>query len=126
MKLQVTLSSIFISLFLNNVYAASLEASACKNALDKGDAITALKQAEKALNNNNKEVDALICQGRALAATTKLDSALSSFKQANNLSTDAFEKTIATLLIGRTYHALKQDDLAIASFQQSLENAKAA
>ena len=126
MKLQITLSSIFITLFLNNVYAYSPAASACKTALDKGDAITALKQAEKALSNNNKEVDALICQGRALLATTKLDSALSSFKQANNLSTDAFEKTIATLLIGRTYHALKQDDLAIASFQQSLENAKTA
>ncbi|MDI1361752.1 hypothetical protein [Methylotenera sp.] len=126
MKLQITLSSIFITLFLNNVYAESSEVSACKSALNKGDAVTALKQAEKALSNNNKEVEAFICQGRALTATTKFDLALSSFKQANNLSTDVFDKTIATLLIGRTYHALKQDDSAIASFQQSLVNAKAA
>ncbi|MDI1300270.1 lipopolysaccharide assembly protein LapB [Methylotenera sp.] len=126
MKLQITLSSIFIILFLNNVYAASPEAIACKTALDKGDAVVALKQAEKALINNNKETEAYICQGRALMVTTKFDSALSSFKQANTLSTDAFDKTIATLLMGRSYHALKQDDLAITSFQQMLENAKAA
>lgn len=126
MKLQITLSSIFIALFLNNVYAESSETIACKAALDKGDAVAALKQSEKALSNNSKEVDAFICQGRALMATTKLDLALSSFKQADTLSTDAFDKTIATLLIGRTYHALKQDDLAITSFQQTLENAKAA
>jgi tetratricopeptide (TPR) repeat protein len=126
MKLQITLSSIIISLFLNNVYADSSETIACKAALDKGDVVAAQKQAEKALSKNSKETEAYICQGRALMATTKFDLALSSFKQAGTLSTDAFDKTIATLLIGRTYHALKQDDLAIESFQQSLENAKAA
>jgi tetratricopeptide (TPR) repeat protein len=126
MKLQVTLSLIITTLFLNNVYAESSESMACKAALDKGDAMTALKQAEKALSNNNKEIDALICQGRALAASENLDAALSSFKQADTLATDSFDKTISTLLIGRTYHTLKQNELAIASFQQTLINAKTA
>lgn len=126
MKLQVTLSSILISLFLNNVYAASSESAACKTALDQGDLTTALKQAEKALSNNSKEIDALICQGRAFAAGNKLDAALDSFKQADTLSTDAFEKTISSLLIGRTYQSLKHNQLAISSFQQTLVNAKTA
>jgi len=126
MKLQVTLSSIFIALFLNNVYAESTETTACKSALDKGDVTTALKQAEKALKNNNKEVEAFICQGRALVASEKLDAALASFKQADTLSNDAFDKTISSLLIGRVYHKLNQNDQAIASFQQTLSNAKAA
>jgi tetratricopeptide (TPR) repeat protein len=126
MNLQITLSSIIITLFLNNVYAESYEAKACKAALDKGDAMTALKQAEKAISNNNREIDAFICQGRALAASEKLDAALSSFKKADALATDAFDKTISTLLIGRTYHTLKQNELAITSFQQTLTHAKAA
>lgn len=126
MKLQVTLSLFFITLFLNNVYAGSQEAIACKTALDKGDAVTALKHAEKAISNNNKEVEALICQGRALAFSDKLAAALASFKQADILSNDAFDKTISSLLIGRTYNSLNQKDQAIASFQQTLVNAKAA
>lgn len=126
MKLQITLGSIFITLFLNNVYAESAASSACKAALDKGDVISALKQAEKALGNNNKEIEALICHGRALAASDKLDAALSSFKLADTLSTDAFEKIISSLLIGRTYNALNKNDQAIASFQQTLLNAKVA
>jgi tetratricopeptide (TPR) repeat protein len=124
MKLQITLSSLFILLFINNTYADSNESMACKIALDKGDLITALKQSEKALGNNNKEISALICQGRALAGSNKLEAALSSFKHADMLSTDAFEKTISSLLIGRTYHTLNQDDQAIESFKRTLLNAK--
>ena len=126
MRLQNTLGYIFITLFFNNVYAASASSEACKNALDKGDIVAAQKYAEKALNSNNKDYDALICQGRALVASEKLDAALSSFKKADASTTDAFDKTISSLLIGRTYHSLNQNDLAIASFQQSLLNAKEA
>ena len=126
MKLQVTLGYIFITLFFNNVYAESIEALACKTALNKGDVTTALKQAEKALSNNKNEVEALICQGRAFAASDKLEAGLASFKQADTISTDAFDKTISSLLIGRTYNALNQKDQAIASFQQTLVNAKTA
>ncbi len=126
MKLQVTLSSIFITLFLNNVYAENSEVTACKAALDKGDIATALKQAEKAISNNNKETEAFICRGRALVASEKLDAGLASFKQADMLSIDSFDKTISSLLIGRTYHKLNQNEQAIASFQQTLLNAKAA
>lgn len=126
MKLKITLSLIFISLFLNNVYAESIEAVACKAALDKGDMALALKQAEKAITQNNKEAEAFVCQGRALAASDQLEAALSSFKKADTLFTDAFDKTISSLLMGRTYNALKKNDLAISSFQQTLFNARSA
>jgi tetratricopeptide (TPR) repeat protein len=126
MKLQITLSSIFITLFFNNVYAESIEASACKASLDKGEVTMALKQAEKALSKNSKEMEAYVCQGRAFMTNQNFESALVSFQQADVLSTEAFDKTISTLLIGRTYHALQQDDMAIASFQQAIVNANAA
>lgn len=115
-----------MTLFLNNVYAATDEAAACKTALDKGDITTALKQAEMVLSKNNKAIDVIICQGRALLASDKLEAALTAFKVADTISNDAFEKTISSLLIGRTYHKLNQNENAIASFQQTLVNAKAA
>jgi tetratricopeptide (TPR) repeat protein len=126
MKLQVTLSSIIITLFFNNIYAASKEADACNQAFQKGDVSSALIQAKKALSNNNSDKDALICQGRALTAKSDFDAALASYKLADAQSTDAFDKTISALLIGRTYSSLKQNELAIASFQQTIMNAKAA
>lgn len=126
MKLQIALSLIAIILFSNNIYAESLEASTCKSALEKGDVSLALKQAAAALQHDSKEVAALICQGRALAASDKLDAALASFKLADSFSDDAFDKTIASLLMGRTYHTLNQTDAAIASFKQTILNAQAA
>jgi len=126
MKLQVTLSSIVMTLFFNNVYAISSEATACKQAFDKGNATLALEQASKALNSNKNDTDALICQGRTLAAKGDLTSALASFKRADAQPTSAFDKTISTLLVGNTYATLKQYDEAIGSYQQTLLKAKEA
>jgi hypothetical protein len=44
-KIEVTLASAFISLFINNVYAESAGSLACNQALAKGDVATALVQA---------------------------------------------------------------------------------
>lgn len=125
MKLQITLSFIFTTLFFNNVYAESVEASACKLALDKGDLTAALGQASKALSNNSKDKDALICQGRALAANDDLTAALAAFKLADAQSIDAFDKSVTSMLIGNTYKALKQYDQAIASYKIATAQAKA-
>lgn len=126
MKLQITLSSILIALFFNNVYAVTPEINTCNQAIEKGDAATALTQANKLLSNNKNDKDALICQGRALAIKGDLNGALATFKLADAQSTDAFDKTISTLLIGNTYKSLKQYELAIASYEQTILNAKAA
>lgn len=126
MKLQVTLSSILIALFINNVNAMSVEVSACNQALDKGDVMTALAQAGKALNANKNDKDALLCQGRTLAAKGDATSALASFKLADTQSISAFDKTISTLLMGNTYKSLQQYDEALTSYQQTILNAKAA
>ncbi|MSP87066.1 MAG: hypothetical protein EXR38_05040 [Methylotenera sp.] len=126
MKLQTTLISIVISLFINNVYAKNAETIACNQALEKGNIDAALVQANKALNAHKNDKDALICQGRALAAKDDLNGALATFKLAEGRSSDAFDKTIATLLIGNTYKSLKQSDLAINSYQKTILNAQAA
>ncbi|PKO51075.1 MAG: hypothetical protein CVU27_07035 [Betaproteobacteria bacterium HGW-Betaproteobacteria-20] len=107
MKLQITLILLSISLFLNNVYAENIEIDKCNQAA-------------------TQRKDALICQGRALAAKDDLNGALTVFKEAAAQSANPFDKTIATLLIGNTYKMLKQYELAITSYQQSILNAKAA
>lgn len=126
MKLQIILSSILITLFFNNVYAVTPEINTCNQAIEKGDAVTALTQANKLLSSNKNDKDALICQGRALAINGDLNGALATFKLADMQSTDVFDKTISTLLIGNTYKSLKQYELAIASYEQTILNAKAA
>ncbi len=107
MKIQITLSLLSISLFLNNVYAGNIEIDECNQAAIQ-------------------RKDALICQGRALAAKDDLNGALTVFKEAAAQSANPFDKTIATLLIGNTYKMLKQYEPAITNYQQSILNAKAA
>ncbi len=126
MKLQVTLSSLFITLFFNNVYAISSENLACNQALDKGDVAAAMMQSSKVLSVNINDKDALICQGRSLAIKGDMVKALGSFKLANAQSTDVHDKVISTLLVGNAYKSLKQYDEAITSYQQTVLNAKAA
>ncbi len=125
-KLQVTLSSLFITLFFNNVYAENTTTIACNQALAKGDITAALATADKTLKNNKNDKDALICQGRALSERGDLNAALAAFKLADAQSSDAFDKTIIVLLTGHAYKAAQQYDQAIANYQLSITNAKAA
>lgn len=125
-KLKITLSSILMSLFINNVYAMSSELFACNQAIAKGDVSSALDQANKILSSNKNDKDGLICQGRALSGKGDFKAALDSFNAANKQSVDAFDKTIINLLTGNTYKVLKQDDLAITNYQQTIINAQAA
>ncbi|MDP3089025.1 MAG: hypothetical protein Q8M99_12660 [Methylotenera sp.] len=126
MKLQFTLSLIIISLFINNVYAKTHEAIACNQAFEKGDLTVALTQADQALISDKNDKDALICQGRVLAAKGDFNAALTAFKSAEVHSSEAFDKTIATLLIGNTYRSLNQPEMSIESYRQTILNAKAA
>lgn len=126
MKLQITLCLLIISLFYNNVYANNQDVAACNQALGKGDSASALTIANKILSSKKTDKDALICQGRALAAKGDFNGALAAYKLADINSADAFDKTISTLLIGSAYKSLKQYDLAISSFQQTILNAQAA
>lgn len=125
MKLEVTLIVLFNLLFINNIYSKSNEASACQSALEKGDIATALAQASNALAINKNDQDALICQGRSLAANNDLNGALNAFKQADALAADAFDKAVSSILIGNTYKQLKQYEAAISSYQVASTQAKA-
>ena len=124
MNLYSTLSYTFILLILNNSIAFSAEPESCQQALQKGDVAQALSTAKKMLAVNAKDVDTLLCQGRAFTASQDFNSALDAFKLAQLNASDSTKKTIAALLIGNAQLSLKQPDLAIASFQQALEHAK--
>lgn len=125
-KLKTTLSLLSTLLFFNNVYANSLDASACNQALAKGDLKAALVQANKALMSNKNDKDALICQGRTYSAGGDLNAALTAFKLADTQSTDEFDKTITALLTGHAYKSAKKYDEAINSYQQTIMHAQAA
>ncbi len=126
MRFKLCLIYIWATFFAAYAHAASVGVTACKNALDQGDAKLALTQAQKAVSANKKDVEAHICQGRALLELENFDAALLAFMKADTLTTDPFDKTISNLLIGRTYAVLKKNDLAMLSFNQTLQNAKSA
>jgi len=123
MKLQVTLASVSMALFFNNVYAVSDDAYACNKAYEQGDLANASTLAAKALNASKNDRDALICQGRTFSAQGDLESALTAFKSADKLSADAYEKTVVALITGHAYKNAKQYEKAISSYQQSLKQA---
>lgn len=124
MKLYSTLSYTFIVLIINSSIAFSADPESCQQALQKGDVAQALSTAKSTLAVNAKDVDTLLCQGRAFTASQDFNSALDAFKLAQLNASDSTQKTIAALLIGNAQLSLKQPDLAISSFQQALEHAK--
>ncbi|NOS96467.1 MAG: hypothetical protein HOP26_08610 [Methylotenera sp.] len=126
MKLQITLTSIFISLFFNNVYAISPNAADCNKAFEHGDVAAATTAAKKALDINKSDRDALICQGRLLSVKDDLNGALAAFNAANEFSTDAFDKAVIALVTAHAYKTAKQFPQAISSYQQTIELAQSA
>ena len=123
MKIQLTLITLFTSLYFNNVYAVSDDAYACNKAYEKGDLDTAAKLAAKALTASKNDRDALMCQGRTYSAQGNLTSALAAFKSAEKLANDAFDRTIVTLVTGHAYKNASQYEQALSSYQQSLKQA---
>lgn len=126
MKIESTLILFITSLFINNVYAITSDASDCNKALERGDFAAASSFAAKALNANKQDRDALICHGRVLSTKADLQGALVSFKAADELSKDAFDRTVIALVTGHAYKAAKEFDRAIASYQLAIEQAKKA
>lgn len=124
MKSQFTLTLLAISLFISNVYAMDADISACNQAVEKGDSATALQLANKVLNNNKKDKDALICLGRALSTKGDVEGAITAYKSATAQATAPLDKTIIAILSGNTYKAAKQYDEAIASYQVAITNAQ--
>ena len=123
MKLQITLTYIFTALYFNNVHAISDDAFACNKAFDQGNLAKASELAVKALNTNNRDRDALMCQGRTFSAQGDLQSALIAFKSAEKLSENAFDKTIVALVTGHAYKNASQYEQALSSYQESLKQA---
>lgn len=123
MKIQLTLTTLFMSLYLNNVYAISDDAHACNKAYEKGDLDAAVKLAAKALSVSKSDRDALMCQGRTYSAQGNLTLALTAFKSAEQLASDAFDKAVVALVTGHAYKNASQYEQALASYQQSLKQA---
>lgn len=125
-KLQRTLITLFITLFINDVYAISSTAFDCNKAYEQGDATSAIALAQKALNINMNDRDALICQGRSLSAENDLEGALQAFKAADALSADALDRAVIALVSGHAYKLAMQFDRAILSYQRAIEQAQIA
>jgi len=119
MKLQNTLTFIFTSLIINNVYAMNADISKCNEAVDKRDAPAALTYANNALKANKNDKDALICKGRALSVSGDVNGAVAALKTAADLSVEPIDKMVVAILTGNVYKKAKQYDLAINSYNQA-------
>ncbi len=125
MKLQNTLSILFISLFIFSFNANSAEVpkeiKACNDAVNKGDGATGLQLANELLRKNAENHEALICKARALGVQKKYSEAVQVFEQAATSTNDDFSKTVAYILLGNLHTTNNQTADAIASYTKSLE-----
>ena len=124
MKLQFTLALLTTTLFINNVYAMDTDISACNLAVEKGEATIALQLANKVLQSNKNDREALLCQGRALSLKGDVAGAIAAYQSATAQATTPLDKTIIAILTGNAYKKAKQYDQAISSYQLAVTNAK--
>ena len=128
MKLEKTLSKLFISMFIFtfilsfNVKAEDIsdQLAACTTALKQADLVKAISISENILKTDANNRDGLLCKGRALGAQGNYKEALSALELGANQSKEPFEQIISQLLIGNLHKENKQYAAAIASYNKSL------
>jgi tetratricopeptide (TPR) repeat protein len=124
-KLESTSIIIFITLILMNFNAFSKEPSkevlACNEAVNKGDATTALQHAETILMQDSTNHEGLLCKGRALNVQGNYTEALVAMQSALESAKEPFAKTISYILIGNLHQSNDKPEQAIASYTKSLE-----
>lgn len=120
MKLNITLTSLFILLFFNKAYAISEDAHACNKAFDQGDYKSASEFAEKALKASTSDREAYICKGRIQSDLGNLPLALEAFTSAEKLSKDTLDKAVVALITGHAYRNAKDYPSAINNYEKSL------
>lgn len=106
-----------------NAYSAevSAEVKACNDAVNQGDAETALTQSAAILKSNSTDYEGLLCKGRALSLQDNYVDALATMEQAVAATEDIFAKTVAYILIGHLHKSNNKTDAAVASYQKSIE-----
>lgn len=125
MKIQNTLTIITIALFSISfnaqAEAPSKEVAACNEAVNKGDAKSAITLSEEILKKDAADHEGMLCKGRALAIDGKHAEALASFEQAITATQDTFVHTVTYILIGNLHNSHNKTAEAVASYQKSLE-----
>lgn len=124
-KLEKTLKITFTLLILLSFNAFSKEPPkevlACNEAVNKGDAETALQHAEAILKQNDTDHEGLLCKGRALKIQGKYTEALEAMQSAVEAAEQPFAKTVSYILIGNLHQSNDKPQEAIASYTKSLE-----
>lgn len=124
MKKEFTLKVFFIPLFLfvfnANAGVHSAQINACNQAVNKTDAVSAIKLANGILKLDEISYGALLCKGRALGLQGKYAEALIMHESAIKNTNTSFDKIIAYMLTGNLHKNNQKVDAAIASYQQGL------
>ncbi|PCI58076.1 MAG: hypothetical protein COB34_05780 [Methylophilaceae bacterium] len=124
MNLQRTLTISIITLFLISFNAFSkevpVEIKACNDAVNKGDASTALSLAEAILTKNSTNHEGLLCKGRAQGLNGKYEDALATLNTAVKSTENSFALTVSYILIGNLHKKFHQPEAAVASYKDSL------
>jgi len=125
MKLKRTLTTVATTLFLmsSSAYSAEVpvEIKACNDAVNKGDAKSALTQSAAILKKNSSDYEGLLCKGRALSLQGDYTEALEAMELAVNSTEDVFAKTISYILIGNLHKSNNKTEAAVASYKKSIE-----
>lgn len=125
MKLQNTLTILFISLFSMSFNAYSKEPSkeikACNDAVNKGDGEAGLQLAGELLKKNAEDHEGLICKARAQGVQNQYAEAVNTFEQAVKATSDNFSQVISYILLGNLHKKNNQTADAVTSYTKSLE-----
>lgn len=123
-KLQNTLSISFITLLLLSINTNAAEVDpqiiACNSALNKQDYADAIAKANLAMKQSNLASQGMMCKGRALLATGKIQEAKAEFAEADKKASNDFDKTVANLLMGNVEKEQQNYKEAIKLYEKSL------
>lgn len=118
--LAASLSLAIVSARAEQDAELSAHLRACNAAIGDGDASKALAYAERALQKEADNREALLCKGRAHGGIGQNKQALAALQAAEKASATPLEHMVARTLIGNVQNSDGQSGEAIASYRQSL------
>jgi len=125
MQLKNTLAIAFTYMFLISFNASAVEVSAeikaCNDAVNEGNAKSALAQSEAILKTNAIDYEGLLCKGRALSLQDNYVDALAAMELAANSTEDTFSQTVSYILIGNLHKKNNQTAAAVKIYKKSIE-----
>lgn len=112
--LSLTLTIVFNLLIINNIYAKNSALEQCESLMQKGDYTQALFSVK-----DMRDVDSLLCQGRAQMAMQNTDQAQKIFEQALTFKPQGLSLASVHMLLGNALIAQNQLAQAVTHYEEA-------